>query len=502
VIGVIAVTLALRHSGTAGGEQRSPAAASTANIPAEEVTVDVAKVLNTTGHHPLGLNVDYLMDDDRNQLLSPKRPLSEAVRELGSKFLRYPSGWKSAINLWSTPPYTNSRPALAGNVPETWLRAGIQLASPNGAWRLDPLDFDEFIHLCRAAQAEPCVVVPYESCHWEPRGEWRPPSRELLLETASAWVRYANLHKGSRVKYWEIGNESWLNNETWTNRITPETYATDLVEFARRMKAEDPAILIGANGDSDAWWQAVLSRAAGHIDFLSVHTYPCWKWPNYDHYRTNNPEPLGPVRVATNAIARYAPAHRQRLKVMLTEFAAGTFGDWDKTPADLGRALMTFDLQGQLLRCPEVYFSQFWNTHNIYSDVGGGVFDALNRDNTLTPIGRALWIWSRFLGEEMVFTSSGKSVRCFATQTAGRQLAVLLVNKETAPLPVRVTLARLPSNFTQGVKWVLHGSGPEDRRPVWEQTGDAKVLEGRIAVHLKPTSITVIALGPEPGGVR
>ena len=406
----------------------------------EELSVDVGHVLNTTRHHPLGINVDYLMDDDRSHLLSPKRPLKEALAELGVKFLRYPGGWKSAINLWSIPPFESSRPSLVGRIPQAWIRSGLELMSPDGDWRLDPLDFDEFMGVCRALQAEPCIVVPYESCHWRAKGEWRPPSRDRLLENATRWVRYAKRAYPGAVKYWEVGNESWLNNETWTNRIPPETYAADLVDFAAGMKAENPDILVGANGDSDAWWQAVLPRAAAQIDFLSVHSYPCWKYSGYDHYRTNSPDPLGSVRTAVTAVTRYAPAHQQRLQIMLTEFAAGTFGDWDKTPADLGRALMTFDLEGQVLQCRDVYFSQFWNTHNVYSELDGGVFDALKRDNTLTPIGRALWIWNRFLGDEMVATTSTARVRCFASYRVERQLAVRNKGGDCRLDPVSITV--------------------------------------------------------------
>jgi hypothetical protein len=77
---------------------------------------------------------------------------------------------------------------------------------------------------------------------------------------------------------------------------------------------------------------------------------------------------------------------------------------------------MTFDLQGQLLQAREARASQFWNTHNIYTDVDGGVFDALMRDNALSPIGRTLRIWNRFLGDEMLAATSSDDVRCFARQ--------------------------------------------------------------------------------------
>jgi hypothetical protein len=447
--------------------------------PPLELEVDLGVVLSDTRGRRTGINVDFLMDDDRNPLLSPRRDLVEALRELAPSYLRYPGGWKSAINLWSTPPFTSSRPVPAGRVPDEWVRPGLGLVSPDGSWRLDPLDFDELMETCRAVAAQPILVMAYESAYWPPKRGWTPPSREQLIEAAVAWVRYARL-KGHAVRYWEIGNESWLNNETWTNRISAETYAADLAEFSRRMKAEDAGIRIGANGDTEAWWEAVLGRAAEHVDFLSVHTYPCWKWTSYERYRTSQPDALASVRAATRAIARHAPAHADRLEILLTEFSAGTFGEWDETRADLGRALMTFDLQGQLLQAREVHASQFWTTHNVYSGLDGGVFDALMRDNTLSPIGRALWIWNRYLGDEIVGATSSDDVRSFASPRRGGELALFLVNKDTSARDVSVTLKRSPRPLGRGERWVLEWGRTADpsgrRRP-----NDVRAPGGRAA---------------------
>jgi hypothetical protein len=461
-----------------------------------ELSVDLGVVLKETRGRPTGINVDFLMDDDRSPLLSPRRDLVQALRELAPPYLRYPGGWKSAINLWSTPPFTSSRPVPAGRVPDEWVRPGLGLVSPDGSWRLDPLDFDEFMETCRAVAAQPVLVMAYESAYWPPSRGWTPPSRERLFEAAAAWVRYANKVKGHAVRYWEVGNESWLNNETWTNKISAETYASDLVEFSRRMKAEDAGIRIGANGNTEAWWQVVLGRAADHVDFLSVHTYPCWKWTSYEQYRTSSLDALGSVRDATRAIARYAPAHADRLEILVTEFAAGSFGEWDETPADLGRALMTFELQGQLLQAREVRASQFWTTHNVYTEVDGGVFDALMRDNTLSPIGRALWIWNRFLGDEMVAATGSDDVRCFASSRRGGELALFLVNKETSARDVSVALMRPPRPLGRGERWVLRGNGPSDRRPVWAPAAPVDVSKSRVSARLDPVSITVIQLTP------
>jgi hypothetical protein len=462
-----------------------------------KLSVDCEKGLNHFEHLPTGVNLDYLADDDRNPSLSPRRNLAEALRELGPHYLRYPGGWKSAINLWSVPPFDSSRPVLAGRIPEEWIRAGLQLSRPDGTWKIDPLDFDEFMEVCRQFGAVPGIVVPYESCYWPAMRDWRPPSRERLLKTAAAWVHYANKVKRYGVKFWEVGNESWLNNETWTNAISPSTYAADLLEFARRMKAEDPSIQIDANGNSDEWWREVLTRAVAQIDFLSVHSYPCWKWRSYEDYRTNSVDILGPIYTAKRAIENHAPKHKGRLRIAVTEFAAGTFGDWDETPADLGRALISFDLQGQLLECPDVFFSQFWTTHNIYRDLDGDVFETLHRDNSLTPIGRALWVWNRYLGHEMLATTSTEKVRCFASRSARREVTVFLLNKELVPQDVTVTLRHLPGELQQGERWSLHGNGPLDRKPIWEQSGIVGVRESELAARLEPTSVTVVRLRQE-----
>jgi hypothetical protein len=158
--------------------------------------------------------------------------------------------------------------------------------------------------------------------------------------------------------------------------------------------------------------------------------------------------------------------------------------------------LITFDLQGQLLQCPDVFFSQFWNTHNIYSELDGGVFDALKRDNTLTRVGRALWIWSRFLGDDMVATTSSSAVRCFASLQAGGQLAVFLVNKETSARSVNIVVSNLPPRMTYGAVWALHGQGPADQHPAWERLDSVRVSHATVQCRLDPVSITVIVLGP------
>ncbi len=62
----------------------------------DRLNVNFGAVLNDVRRRPAGINVDYLMDDGRNSLLSPQRRLREALRELGPGYLRYPGGWEFA----------------------------------------------------------------------------------------------------------------------------------------------------------------------------------------------------------------------------------------------------------------------------------------------------------------------------------------------------------------------------------------------------------------------
>ena len=58
----------------------------------DELSADLRTAMSDIRRRPTGINVDYLMNDDRNSLLSPQRGLQEALRKLGPGYLRYPGG--------------------------------------------------------------------------------------------------------------------------------------------------------------------------------------------------------------------------------------------------------------------------------------------------------------------------------------------------------------------------------------------------------------------------
>ncbi len=96
-------------------------------------------------------------------------------------------------------------------------------------------------------------------------------------------VRYTNIEKGYKFKYWELGNE----NDLGSHQLTTAEYAKRAIAYARAMKAVDPSIQIVAgvpalSSDGTASGMspyleetAKAFRNAGEtLDVLSWHWYP------------------------------------------------------------------------------------------------------------------------------------------------------------------------------------------------------------------------------------
>jgi hypothetical protein len=256
------------------------------------------------------------------------------------------------------------------------------------------------------------------------------------------------------------------------------------------MKSIDASILIGANGNSAGYWSGLFDKAASEIGFLSVHAYPLYGWTGYRDYVDGDPDACDPIRVAKQALDSHPGVSGRPIKLMMTEFAAGAFNRWDGSGSDIARAVITFDLQGQLLQCRDCYFSQFWNTINVYES-DNSVFNALRRDNTLTAVGQALSIWGRYLEDEMIMAKGTRLVKCFATKTDGKALAVFAVNKDTVEHRIEVSVRNLPKPRMNGEKWVFSGRSPEDQNPYLVKEEDMSLFKDVFSAKLDPVSVTM-----------
>jgi alpha-N-arabinofuranosidase len=445
-------------------------------------------ILNDVSDHPLGINLDYFMDND--QYLHPKRSLADALKAMGVKYLRYPGGNKSDFYFFSRPPYDRSIPTLARTGPNAVAGRNAALNVTATDFKNKPLDFDEYMAVCHKVGAEPVIVVAGDEylVNYPPGSTWS--TRDQLIKNAVEWVRYANIKKHYRIKYWMIGNESWGAENKNSNA---DIYAQDVMDFSKAMKAIDPSIMIIPNGNSDKWWKTILTKDAGYIDAICLSNYPVYKLPNgFISYRDSVVNLMHPVQTAIDAINKYAtPADKAKLKVIVAEY--GPF-DWGskKWPFinTMGYNLANFELTGEELKEPMLTFSCFWNTRWLDNpSEGHSVFDALDKDGNFNANGKGLMIWGKFLNKEMVKTTANIHIRTFASYSPNKKsLFVYLVNKSANEILVDPQVVNYQ---IKGLKqeWELTSTGPDDVNPVWQQIKDMKL---GATVTVKGTSIKVI----------
>ncbi|HLL21127.1 MAG TPA: hypothetical protein VK427_03300, partial [Kofleriaceae bacterium] len=362
--------------------------------PAEALTVNTTSVVRSTATRPVGIKLNYRVDDEASRPAGSPRTLSQALGDMKGRFLRFPGGEKSDNYVWTTVSSTNTAlvttsttipspltPRVAN--PPQWPGNGSYANATTGIFNGPNLDFDEFMTLCQQNGAEPVIVVAYDQAR-EITGLSTGPTLAELVASAAAWVKYANVTKGYNIRYWSVGNESWFRSGQ-----TASTYAAHVNQFATAMRQVDPTIKIGAHGNSTAWFNTVIANASAAIDWLDVHDYPSYNWATgYDVFRLAHQNLTGDVDKAIAAIAA-APSlpDRTRLTVGVTEtntidWANGPNYTWPHVN-DLGHALVTFDMLGQQLSKPKVEFTQLWNTRwirNVSYDPGTVPNAVLNPD--------------------------------------------------------------------------------------------------------------------------
>jgi hypothetical protein len=483
----------------------------------DHAVVDPARPLRGSflsgGRGLLGINVNYLLDDDANR--PGTRPLAQSLREAGAGTLRYPGGAKSDVTFWSAPPYSGPRPNLARRGPEEWPANDARVYSPQrGGFVTDTLDFDEFMALCRETRAEPVLVVAHDSAFRPATPGGTVPAREDLLAAAVAWVRYANLEKKYGVRYFEIGNESYL--DTYDGGCRAEDYARDLVLYSRAMKAVDPSIKIGANGpvlrdavgvyDEKAggfspWWKTVFEIAGRDIDFVSVHEYPCMQWMGYDYYRTHPVRLDGVAQIDAAARDFGPPGLAGRLRYLLTEINSA---DWYGHPKNdgwrhensLGHALVLLDMLRQGISDPRVDTVQIWATRWMENAVRPELWDAVDAAGRLLPTGTALSLLAGRLGDGPVFAASGEDMPVFATLDRGAgRVTVFCINKDTAR-EIELSVAGLAEARAERRVW--RGKGPDDLSPVLAPGEAVRFSNGMARVRLPAVSLTILDI-PYPG---
>ena len=224
------------------------------------VTVEPERAIGRVNPLFFGSNMLFMIDDDE---ALADGSIARQLRALPCRLLRFPGGDVADNYLWRTHSLDN---------PTWWpAKQGAQTT-----------DTDEFMAFCRAAGAEPILVVNLEACLVH-------EDLDSGATEAAEWVRHCNRERGYHVRWWEIGNETYLYSPGKHKRVPVPAalYAEAFVRFSAAMKAVDPTIRTGAIGplrpgrvvslgersDDEAWWPTVVSASGEGLDFVVVHEY-------------------------------------------------------------------------------------------------------------------------------------------------------------------------------------------------------------------------------------
>lgn len=418
-------------------------------------------ILNDITNLPLGINVDYFMDDDN--YLKPEVRTADALKSMGVKYLRYPGGNKSDCYLFSEPPYEKSIPRLARTGPRAVFGRNAALNESCTDFKNDVLDFDEFIAMCREVDAEPVIVVAAdEYCQNYPEGStWS--TRDKLVENAVEWVRYSNIKKKYNVKYW------MLANETWVTQRNACVYANDVVTFSKAMKAVDPSIWIIPNGNMPDWWETVFTTAGGHFDAICNSNYPV------NITDTIYTDDFNPTSVCIDALNKYGHLTGiNDMKIVMAEFGPYNWGkDQQQTFVNTQfNNLVNFEITGMQLEEPKIAFSCFWNTRWIDDRNGKeNGYDALDINGNLNANGQGLMIWGKYHGDKMVIADvNDNKIAAFASSKSDEnRLFIYLINKGNEETEVKVEIDGYKLKHVRQI-CELRGNDQEDQKPVLNQT--------------------------------
>jgi hypothetical protein len=278
--------------------------------------------------------------------------LLTALKKLPCTVLRYPGGTIADNFNWKT--------ATLDNVNLFPFESGESESN-----------FDEFMVFCQNVGAEPLLVVNTQS--WFLKDKVAEGA-----QYAADWVEYCK-EKGYKVKYWEIGNETY-----WHPIMTAKEYGALVNDYAAAMRKVDPSIIISANGHWDInmvgtkertdpaklagikalynsisskeessqlkqfsdefttkdvtignnkWWNDLISVCGDNIDMISVHWY----------YEKNA---LGKIDSKINQLKSFLKSKKphKNYKFCLSEFNCNDLDTGDRVSGfaeSLGRFLVT-----------------------------------------------------------------------------------------------------------------------------------------------------------------
>lgn len=372
-----------------------------------KVEVDAADVLRRIPRTLYGTNVEWIWNGNFLWQERERRPHPEAerlARELGVTLIRYPGGLYSDFYHWK------DGVGAPQKRPEVRHEAGKNDRSrPN-------FGTDEVLSFAAGVGSDLLFTVN--------AGTGTP-------QEAAEWVRYVN-RDSTRVHFWEVGNELYINDGSPTSKaitVNPSTYADRFRRFAQAMREADPRIKIAAIGGENQgryafvnypdWNRTVLERAGEQMDFLAVHNAYAPGVFNDDRrdLRTVYMAMLAApqlfarnLKTVSQQIDQYAPGRAAaRVKLAVTEWGPlfqfnpqSGYVDHGKT---LGSALFVASMLKAFIESPRTEIANFFLLNDV-SVLGwiGSRNDKFPPQPDWTPTARyyAFQLYTKHFGEQLV----------------------------------------------------------------------------------------------------
>ncbi|HMJ50564.1 MAG TPA: hypothetical protein VK540_00755 [Polyangiaceae bacterium] len=342
---------------------------------------------------------------------------------------------------------------------------------------------DDLIEFCRATQSEAIVTVNY--------GLARYGSVQKAADLAARWVRYFNVEKGFKVRYWEIGNEvygPWEEGNKLPGKppMSGEVYARDFNVIAQAMRAVDSEVRIGAVAvDADTgddwvgyrWWMRDMLPILGEsADFLVAHNYFHWPFEGGKFVSPANDKLFANIGKVAKAkadidsmVQKYA--HRATpMPVMLTEF--NVVNASAPQTIQLISGLFVAEVLGESIKAGYLG-AHLWDWKNGLDPKLGGDHgmlasgDSAVPESTPRPSFFAYALYERAFGHRMIDASSSEPrLKVYASRFAGGQVGLVVVNEQSEPVTVNVDLSGLGLNGT-AVAWVLDADDLNAKQVRW-----------------------------------
>ncbi|MDP9727399.1 hypothetical protein [Alicyclobacillus tolerans] len=407
------------------------------------VTVNTKDPLATISPSAIGVNTAAW---DQNLL---DKSIPKMLKTIGVEALRFPGGSTADNYNWET---------------GTTIDANAGGADPN-------VNFNAFMNVAKKTGASPIITVNYGS-NFSGTGGGEP-------QEAAAWVKYANILHHDHVEYWEIGNEVYGNGfygAQWEIDLhhskSPQTYAQNVIQFSKAMKAVDPKIQIGVvltcpfnwpwGVKTPADWNKTvlntLKQDPDAVNFVIVHWYAQNPGNESDSglLSSTSQIPLMMSELRQEISNDLSPAAAKRLKVFVTETNSVSYNPGKQTTSLVNALFLDDDMLSWLQSGAANV--DWWDLHNgafagntspsLYGNTTYGDYGLLSNGSSVTtssgntvtepPVNTPFPTYYGFeLAGDLVkpgativgSTASVSDIAVHATQLRDGKLAVMIINK-------------------------------------------------------------------------